>query len=52
MRVFFLPRPLWERVGERGLVDGASIVALQAAVTLSLTLSPRGRGDWLDRWSL
>ncbi len=45
MKVVLLPLPSWER----GLVDGAFILALPTTFTLSLTLSPQGRGDSLDR---
>ena len=48
MMTGFLPLPLWERAGERGLADDVFSVASYATVTLSLTLSPQGRGDWLD----
>lgn len=49
MSLIFPPRPLWERAGERGLVEDVSILGLHATVTLSLTLSHQGRGDGLDR---
>ena len=49
MNSVLLPRPLWERVGERGPVDDLFNVASYATVTLSLTLSPQGRGDLLNR---
>ena len=49
MNSVLLPLPLWERAEERGLVDSVFLAAVNATVTLSLTLSPQGRGDLLDR---
>ena len=50
MNSVFLPLPLWERAGERGLVDDVFISVLHATVPLTLTLSRKGRGDLLDKW--
>ena len=49
MNSVLLPRPLWERAGERGLVDDVSSVALHVTAPLTLTLSRKGRGDSLNR---